>query len=338
MKIMPQISIIIPIYQVEDYIENTIMSVCTQVYTDFEVLLVNNNTRDKSLDIACSLLDAYHIRYTVLSQPKQGLAATRNLGFCHASGNWVISIDSDDVLSPLFLKELHDFSIKDNLSVVTCKYSYVDENHLFAFPEEALLDNYRVFSAEEIRLRYLKRNIPIMITNTLFEKSFLLENQLSLNEEMLFGADLEFMWRVLFVSDRVGVITKSLYNYFNRPDSMMTAPGKNKIKSRIAGFEKLKQEVTSLYDSRFAGFVYYRELLGLLATLSQYGSYQSFKESYDDYYDKNMNECLKSFPDYKVRAQNRLLRCSPLFYYNCNRIIRMLNRRCRRILSKYRWR
>ena len=334
---MPQVSIIIPVYQVEEYIENTIKSVCTQVYKDFEVILINNNTRDNSLTIARSLLDTYHIPYTVLSQPKQGLAATRNLGFYNATGDWVVSIDSDDVLSPLFIKELLDFSIREGLSVATCKYSYVNRDQLFDFPEETLKECYSVFSAEDIRQSYLKRSIPIMITNTLFRRSFLLNNQLTLNEEMTFGADLEFMWRVLFRAEKVGVITKSLYNYFNRPDSMMTAPSKTKIISRIEGFDKLRQEIAISYDSRFADYVFYREVLGLLATLSQYGTYQSFKESYNEFFSKQMYDCLISFPDSKVIIQTRLLKYSSFLYFNCNKVIRQFDRKYSKILSKYRW-
>lgn len=322
-RISPEISLIIPIYEVEKYIENTINSVLNQTFREFEVVLVDNNTKDRSMEIAENMLAKNNIDFQSVRQPKQGLAATRNKGFDVANGDWVISIDSDDIISPRFLEELYYYAINNNLYFVTTKYAYINDKHaLFDFPEENIEGAYYSISSKQAMNDYLLRKLPIMITNTIFKKSFLTDNKLRLDENMQFGADLAFIWRTLLKVNRIGVINKSLYNYYNRPDSLMTAPSMEKIDSRINGFFRLKKEITPIVGVKYAKLIFYREILGLLATSSQFGKYGYFKKVYDKYFTSEMFKSLISFPDKRIFIQILLLKISPKLYNNINRFIR----------------
>lgn len=336
-NITPKVSIIVPVFQVEKYIRNTIISILNQTMKDIEVILVDNNTKDKSIEIAEELLNKGGVKFLTVKQDKQGLAATRNKGFEVAKGEWVISIDSDDVISPVFIEELYIYGVKNDLVCVTTKYRYVnDEKKLFAFPEEIEQNKLHCLSSKEARDNYLLRKLPIMITNTIFKKSFLDNEKLRLDEEMIFGADLAFMWLVLIKLQKIGLVNKTLYNYYNRPDSLMTAPSMSKIESRISGFNRLRDKLSGFIDNKYIDWIVYREILGLIATLSQYGNYSYLKKGYNEYFTREMYNTLLSFPDNKIKMQVVILKMSPYFYNILNRYIRN-NKVINKFLTKYRF-
>ena len=86
---MPIISVIIPVYNVGKYIENSMKSVIAQRFADFEVILVDNNTPDDSIEIAEKVLAGTNINYRVVKQTIQGLPAARNKGIEKAKGEWI---------------------------------------------------------------------------------------------------------------------------------------------------------------------------------------------------------------------------------------------------------
>ena len=88
---MSEISVIIPVYNVEDYLEKCLDSVCNQSFQDIEIICVNDGSSDNSLEI----LNKYALkdkRIKIISQPNQGLGAARNNGLNHACGNYIISL------------------------------------------------------------------------------------------------------------------------------------------------------------------------------------------------------------------------------------------------------
>ena len=134
---MPKVTIVIPVYKVGKYIENSMKSVIAQRFTDFEVVLVDNNTPDDSIEIAERVLAGTNISYRVVKQTIQGLPAARNKGIEEAKGEWIVSIDPDDTISSYFLEELYNTAISNELEIVISKYAEVTEKDLFCFPQEA---------------------------------------------------------------------------------------------------------------------------------------------------------------------------------------------------------
>ena len=97
---MPKFSIIIPVYNVEKYLKKCLDSVFNQTYKDYEVIVVNDGTKDNSMDI----VKDYDVK--VINQKNQGLSAARNAGVKKATGEYLIFLDSDDYWEKDLLKEL----------------------------------------------------------------------------------------------------------------------------------------------------------------------------------------------------------------------------------------
>lgn len=319
---MPTVSIIIPVYNVGKYIENSIKSVCAQSFKDFEVLLVDNNTPDDSIEIAERILKDNNIEYRVVKQTIQGLPAARNMGIEEAHGEWIVSIDPDDTISHFFLEELYNAAILHDLNIVFSKYNEVTKDNLFDFPQEKYTNCFLEYSQYEITHLLLIRKLPLMVSNMFFRKSSFIKNNIKFDEEVLLGADLMELWEILIYEDRVGYIDKFLYNHYLREDSLMSAPSDIKVKSNLDGYKRILNRVYKKYDENFIKLIYARAVLAILNTLSQFGDYALFKNNYDIYYDDNVYNSLKLFPDFKIRVFNSLMKLCPFIYNHFNKLIR----------------
>ena len=123
----PKISIIIPVYNVERYLQQCIDSILTQTFTDFELLLID----DGSTDGCSAICDEYaekDDRIRVIHKPNSGISSTRNRGIDEACGEWLIFLDSDDAwANPNCLQKLYSYTKKLNLDLVRFEYQAVNE-------------------------------------------------------------------------------------------------------------------------------------------------------------------------------------------------------------------
>ena len=125
-----KVSVIVPIYQVEDYIRDSIESISRQTFKDYEVVLVNDGTTDDSVAIAEEVLKEHRIDYMVINQKNMGLAAARNSGIRNSSGEWIVCIDSDDFIREDFLKILYDGCLENNAKVSIANFQMVKNNKI----------------------------------------------------------------------------------------------------------------------------------------------------------------------------------------------------------------
>ena len=331
---MPQISVVIPVYKVGKYIENSMKSVCYQTFRDFEVVLVDNNTPDDSIEIAVKVLKEGNIDYRVVKQTIQGLPAARNMGIREANGEWIISIDPDDTVSSRFLAELHACATSNGLDIVFSKYAEVDEKTLFVFPEEGKDNAIELYDKNDVLQQLLIRRLPLMISNMFFKKSAFLEKGCWFDESIILGADLINLWRILINTERIAFINKCLYNHFFRPDSLMTAPSWKKIESNLMGYEKLRVYVSERCNEQMGKWIYGRAIYAFLGTLCIYGDKKMYREYLDKYYSNEVHNILKTFPDNKIRVLDRVLKISPSLFYYINVTLRSPNSLVWKTISK----
>ncbi|MBQ2121688.1 MAG: glycosyltransferase [Bacteroidaceae bacterium] len=123
---MKLISIIIPVYNVEQYLDDCIRSVQTQTYQNIEIILVD----DGSTDHSGSMCDAYakqDDRIRVIHQQNQGQAEARNTGFAASEGAYIAFVDSDDMISPIYIQTLYDIINHHHADIAACEYTQNEE-------------------------------------------------------------------------------------------------------------------------------------------------------------------------------------------------------------------
>ncbi len=131
---MTEISIIVPVYNVEKFLPRCIDSILEQTYTNFELILVDDGSPDNCGRI-CDEYVEKDSRVAVIHQKNGGLSAARNAGldwaFENSDSEWITFIDSDDWVHPLYLECLYNACIMNNLEIAVCNYLRTDKEELF---------------------------------------------------------------------------------------------------------------------------------------------------------------------------------------------------------------
>ena len=116
------ISVIVPVYNVEEYLEECLNSIQHQTYTDIEVILVNDGSRDGSKEI-CERYCQQDPRFHLINQENKGLSGARNRGMTESKGEFITFVDSDDVIKDDMLEQLFKHMTSEEMDIVECWYT-----------------------------------------------------------------------------------------------------------------------------------------------------------------------------------------------------------------------
>lgn len=201
----PKISIVVPVYNVECYIEKCIESILSQTFKEFEVILVNDGSTDKSGEI-CNKYKEKDRRVKVIHQKNKGQAMARNRAIKIAKGEYLGFVDSDDWIDINMYERLYYKCIEDELDLAVIGIREVDERNKCL--NEYIPNN---ISLSEI----IRRAYPC---NKLFKKELFYKNNLFFKEGRYYE-DLELIPKLFLKSHKVSYIEESSYNYLRRSNS-----------------------------------------------------------------------------------------------------------------------
>lgn len=240
------LSIIVPAYNVEKYLNKCINSILSQDTDDYEVIIVNDCSTDSTLEIAKSFCDK---KISIINKKTNtGLSDTRNTGLKYAKGKYIMFVDSDDYLSKNSLKKIIDFTDKYNPDIVYMKYNLV-RNEVVERKEHFFSESNKVYSASEFFKHELSnRVLPIAACFAIYKKSFLDNNNLKFQEGYLHEDEL---WTPLCLlrSRTVGTLDCYFYNYVIREGSITQKKDKTKNGRDLLEISKmLDYEVKSVSD------------------------------------------------------------------------------------------
>ena len=147
----PLLSIIVPVYKVENYLQKCIDSILAQTFTDFELILVEDGSPD-GCPALCDAAAAKDARIRVLHQKNGGLSAARNAGLDVARGEWIGFVDSDDYIAPEMYETLYKAVQNTGADLALCDYAAVDEAGIPCLPPYTGLAQ-RIFTGRELLKR-----------------------------------------------------------------------------------------------------------------------------------------------------------------------------------------
>ena len=161
---MPEISVIVPVYKVEDYLPDCIDSILKQSLSDFELILVDDGSQDRCGEI-CEEYARRDGRIKVFHQENMGLSGARNTGMDHAGGKYISFVDSDDVISPEYLLVLHNALLQNCAQIASTISCDVQDGDIEAYraghPRRE--PQYRVFSASDALVRLYRGDAVVTI-------------------------------------------------------------------------------------------------------------------------------------------------------------------------------
>lgn len=242
-KELPKISVILPVYNCEKYLEKCLDSVFFQSFSDFEVIAVNDGSTDSSAQILERYRQRFGEKLTCLTQENAGQAAARNKGMQYARGEFVAFVDSDDYIAPNTLELCYAYAAQNALDVVC--FGFFSDRGGKATP----IDYIRFPGLPPLLTYVLSEASPC---NKLIRRSVWVENGIRFTEGIIYE-DFEIIPTLALYTDKIGYLEQRLYYYVIHENSTMHQPAYNKkLQSIFMVMESLSR--------RFAHTQYQNEL------------------------------------------------------------------------------
>lgn len=284
---MVKVSVVIPIYNVEAYLEDCLKSVLNQTLTDIEVICVNDGSTDKSL----SILEKYakeDKRMIVINQENAGHAVATNIGMTYATGEYLFLMDSDDIIEFNALELTYNKARENDVDFVIFKainYNNAEEKYYetksYTMKEVYNQVHDNVFSYEEVKdLIFMMSVTP---WSKLYNRRFISENNIIFPEGLIFDDNI-FFWEVLFNAKRIVFLNEFLFiRRFYSTSS--TNNGDLRFLDSIK-INKLIWDTFKKYDY----FDYHKNHLYNNMVLSIYNRYTKIKDEYKNIFFQEMKK------------------------------------------------
>ena len=246
---MSIVSVVVPIYNVEQYLYRCVDSILNQTFTDFEMILVDDGSPDNCGRI-CDEYANKDKRIHVIHQENGGLSAARNAGidyvFANSTSEWITFVDSDDWIHPQMLETLYYANIQNNTNVSICGFEKVYTD--FIEIENKNID-ITLFNSEDF---YTKHNINATVAwGKLYKKDCFKELRYPVGK---LHEDEFVTYKVLFSYNYISIIKEPLYFYFYNANSIINTWSKN----RLSVFDALEEQIEFFKKNNYKNIAVYR--------------------------------------------------------------------------------
>ena len=257
---MVKLSIIIPVYNVEDYISNCLESILNQSFKDFEVICVNDGSTDNSLSILQDY-KAKDVRIIIIDKKNEGSGVARNAGLSIAKGEYVYFVDGDDWLEANALEKavLKSNELNTDILIFGGLSYYEGKGQNGGYSANKLPKKYldKVFSAKEIKKDIFK--FPSTAWTKLYKRDFLVKNNIKF-QDIKAGQDQLPFFHSMIKAERIALLPENLYCYRKNRKGAVTSVKKKKNFSPIYVFygiedmlksENLLDEYKSIFVNKY---------------------------------------------------------------------------------------
>ena len=260
---MPKISVIVPIYNVEQYLRPCIDSILNQTFTDFELILVDDGSTDKSGEI-CDIYEKKDPRIRVIHKKNAGVSEARNTGVAAAKGEYIGFVDSDDVIEPCMYDLMINAAEKHDCDIIQCEH---DRDDKLSYHEYRIIEgeNFEVNTGDKVvRDIFIKRGARC--TNILALWSKIYKRELFAGIAFPPGRvyeDEARTYQILLKANRIGELELPLYHYVKRDNSIITGIAVHKcldkawaLKDRMEFF---RDKDSDLFKKSVRQYLFYLE-------------------------------------------------------------------------------
>jgi len=255
------ISIIVPVYNVENYIDACMNSIFSQTMADYELILVDDGSTDSSGN-KCDEWCEKDGRIKVIHQKNQGLSQARNSGLEIASGDYIAFIDSDDCIEENYLQTLFDNAVSNEAEVSVCSYVFVWEDPGKNNVPSQIAYETEVLSGREACEKIIKENQRFMITawGKLYHKSL---TPLLFYPKGRTHEDEFVTYKVFYQAKKVAVTKAPLYRYLQRGSGIMGTDFKLKRLDKLVALHESVQYFETEKDEDMKRYALKRYLLNI---------------------------------------------------------------------------
>ena len=312
---MPKVTVVIPVYGVEKYIERCARSLFEQTLDDIEYIFIDDCSPDNSIAILKTIVDEYperKLQIRIERMPhNSGLPTVRKRGIELATGDYVIACDSDDWVEIRMYEEMYEYAILNDLDLVHCDIDIVNDNNNVI---RSLSTQHDSLQSDELKEMIINGLISNSLCNKLVKRSIYLDNPI---DYPVFGMDEDnaLAIQLAYFSNKLGYIKKSYYKAFQNDCSITHIPGEDQILKRYKESFKNSELVISFltrngYSSKSLSVVKakIRPKVTLLPLVGKKQYAQLWKDTYSD-----INYAVFFYNQLPIRLRGRffltLLKC-----------------------------
>lgn len=246
---MPKISIIVPVYKAEKYLNRCVDSILAQTFTDFELLLIDDGSPDKSGEI-CDEYARKDSRVRVIHKENGGVSSARQRGLDESIGEYTIHADPDDWVEPELLAEMYQKAKDENADMVICDFIYEYRTGSIIYKQH--IDN---CDAKSILKQMFSQQLPSMCWNKLVRRKCYIDYDIQFPHNIILWEDLYVVCSLLTHPIKCAYLPKALYHYdfVINNNSIVRIPTKKGLYSQIdfiKHFSSYSYPVDWLYESK----------------------------------------------------------------------------------------
>ena len=259
-----KVSIVVPVYNVEKYIEKCIDSIVKQTYNNLELIIVNDGSKDNSEQIILKKAkEDKRIKY--IKKQNGGLSSARNVGIKAATGKYICFIDSDDWIDKKYVEVLVNTAEKNNSDMVICNIRNIYDDGTIKENTEQIEKNEKISSHDALKLLFLGKNYRCHAVNKFCKLSLFKENNIVFPEGKVYE-DVFTTYKLILKSKTISLRKEFLYFYLrNRAGSILSSSFNEKRLNLLEALNEIveNEEVKKRNLNKELQYFYIQEILGL---------------------------------------------------------------------------
>ena len=237
------VTVIVPVYNCEPYIFETLRSIESQTFKNIELIIIDDGSVDNSLSIIKKFVQQSLIKPIVISNANQGLSKSRNLGIDIAKGDYIAFIDADDIINPNHINNLVNQLTNFSLDAAFSSFEYTFEKNRFGCHDSDKLFEISINTPLFINNINISK-LNLHISSGLYVVKTLKDNNIYFNEYVEFGEDRLFLFDLLINQLRISYQPIKSYKYLIRNNSIMSS-------INIQRIDKFLIEISKKYTETF---------------------------------------------------------------------------------------
>lgn len=265
-----KVSVIVPVYNVEEYIEKCLQSLVNQTLEDIEIIVVNDGSPDNSQKIIDKYVKKYPKKVKSFIKENGGQGSARNYGLLKSSGEYISYVDSDDYVEKNMLEDMYVLAKKDNSDIVICGNNVISMDNEILKSESAI-----IYNNKDLDILFGK----MAVWNKIYKRELLLKNNIEFRSKVWYE-DIDFTIKLLFDDVKVSFIDKPLYDYLLRPGSTMNNSNINRNLELIQAFDEMisyfkkKSIYNDIYDKLEFLCIYHMYICGITRIINAETSFK----------------------------------------------------------------
>lgn len=274
---MPLISVIVPVYNNEKYVEKCINSICEQSYKNIEIIIVDDGSTNETTPQILEKLAKTDKRIKVIKQKNAGVSMARNKGLDNASGEYVVFVDSDDFVASDYIEYLYKLISSHNAD-----FAYTPSIFRSKKEEQVQKDEVKIIDSDESTALLLSPDVVVGSWNKIYRRKIIESNKLRFRRDLYYGEGLNFILRMSKISNKIAIGKRKVYYYRkNNMSSATTAYSCSKFQNGYSSIlmsneiiDRDKKEVDDMYRLHLCTFC----VNAVVAIKSSNGKHKSIDE------------------------------------------------------------